>query len=58
MKRIYHKPGGRTWDQKDIRTRKLSPLRKEGEEGVHAGTVKAKLGPKMTRNRTELTDCP
>ena len=43
--------------QKDIRTEKLGPFRKEGEEGVHAQTVKAKLGPKMIRNRMELTDC-
>ena len=43
--------------QKDIRTVKLGPFRKEWKEGVHAQTVKAKLSPKMIRNRMELTDC-
>ena len=59
MKRNHHQP-----EKEDPGTKKTlnheTPVLSGGKgEGVHTQTVKkAKFGPKMTRNNTELRDCP
>ena len=58
MKRNHHHPEERSpKDQKDSETMKLSPFRRRKGKGAHTNCKKAKLGPKMTRNTTELRDC-
>ena len=59
MKRSDHHPEERSpKDQKDSETVKLGPFRRKRGRNTHTNCKKAKLGPKMTRNTTELRDCP
>ena len=58
-KRNHHHPEERSpMDQKDSETMKLSPFRRKRGRSTHTNCKKANLGPKMTRNITELRDCP